>query len=288
MNRNSIALLLSISVLQMTYVTSFSPTRIPVSQTLYHPSSHASSAAFYASAYDQEEGFGMEDESGVEESEISPEKKELVSQIMIVAVGAFFVYSIITVVLDTASFVSGSMSQAFDIGNIANFAASVIGTVAGATWSGLKVAAPVVGKGVISAGQAAAPYVQEASQKVSEVATPYVQEAAQRVSEAASPVVEQAAQAVNEAASPYVSAVDSTINSATSAVTSTLDATVVAPIKEATNSVVSTVDYTVKATTDSVVTAVDSSIKEAAGSVSSTFKGVADGAVESIKQASPF
>mmetsp|Transcript_19890 Transcript_19890/g.48828 ORF Transcript_19890/g.48828 Transcript_19890/m.48828 type:complete len:288 (-) Transcript_19890:220-1083(-) len=285
-SRNAIALLLFTSVLKMSSVTSFSATNInslKVQQS-HHQSSPAS--MLYASAYDQDESFLVEKDSIDSEDggEVSPDKKELVSQIVLVAVGSFFAYSLLMVGLNAASFVSG----AFDIGNIANFAGSVVGTVAGATWTGLKAAAPVVGKGVISAGQAAAPYVQEASQKVSEVATPYVQEAAQKVSEAASPVVEQAAQAVNEAASPYVSAVDSTINSAASAVTSTLDATIVAPIKGATDTVVSTVDSTVKATTDSVVTAVDSSIKEAAGSVSTTLKGVTGGAMESIKQASPF
>lgn len=291
MFRNSIAVLAFISVLQMTYVTAFQAARIPthkLSQSFHPSSDRSSTTSLYATSYDPNDGFGMDERGSAEESNISSDKKERVTQIMVIALGAFFAWSVIVVLLDTASFLTGSMSHALDIGKIFNFLGSVIGAVAGATWTGLKVAAPVVGKGVISAGQAAAPYVQEASQRVSEVATPYVQEAAQRISEAASPVMEQAAQAMSEAASPYVSAMDSTINSAASAVSSTLDTTIVAPIKGVTDSVVSTVDSTVKATTDSVVTAVDSSIKGAAEGVSSTLKGVTDGAMESIKNISPF
>jgi hypothetical protein len=284
--KTSIALLLSSVLLGLETVVSFhhhnSMTVISQSRGLTssisspRPTSYNKWTSLHFSDYDKDDGMVEEGLTSDDDSEETSEKKEMIAQVMVVAVGAFFTYSMITVILDTTTYMTNSMSQALDLGNVASFAGSagsVVGTVASASWEGLNVAIPFVTKGVMSASTAAAPIVQEASQKVTEAATPFMQEAAHKVSEATSPMVEQAAHAVNEAASPYVSAFDSTISGATDMVTSTLDTKILAPIKDA---------------TDSVAMAVDSTIKDAAASVTSSIQGVADEAAASIKEAIPF
>jgi hypothetical protein len=281
--KTSIALLLSSVLLGVHTVVSFhhhnSMTVISKSRGLISyisspkPTSDNKWTSLHFSNYDKDDGMVEEGLTSDDESEETSEKKEMIAQVMVVAVGAFLTYSMVTVILDTTAYLTNSVSPALDLGDAASFAGSVVGTVASASWEGLNVAIPFVAKGLMSASTAAAPIVQEASQKITEAATPFVQESAHKISEATSPMVEQAAQAVNEAASPYVSAFGSTISGATDMVKSTLDTKILAPIKDA---------------TDSVAMAVDSTIKDAAASVTSSIQMAADEATTSIKGTIPF
>ena len=166
---------------------------------------------------------------------------------------------------------------ALELGNFLHIITWVIGGVlkffGGMAWEGTKVAAPVVGKAVVSGaqqfgeaaapmvqdaaqqlGNAAAPVIKDATQQMSNVASPYAQEAARQVTEAASPYIDSVSNSVSEAVvTPIASAVGSVSSQAMDAVSSTMDsvsnqaAEVVAPIRDAADVVSSTVDETLVA-----------------------------------------
>ena len=219
------------------------------------------SSSLYVSLYDNDEQFSAENEepSIPEEQIVSKDSDNdlnpLPLQAILILGGTVLAYNMAMFAVDATADFAGSLGQAMgdgfktEVGNFGQLCVSILGTIASASWEGLKVAVPYVGKGIMEVGKAAAPYVETASQKVTEVASPIVLDMSQAVSDAASPILQDA-----------VSAVDSTINSATDMVSNTIDTNIVSPIKDATDTVTSGVTDTIQGVANDVANSIKGSL----------------------------
>jgi hypothetical protein len=209
--------------------------------------------------------------------------KEGAIKVALGIVALLVVYNFFSFILTATATLATSAATAVgnelfsELGRAGAFLLQLLAAIVGATWEGLQYIVPVVGKGVLAAGQAAAPVVEDATRTVMETASPLVQDASRQLSTAAAPYLESASQAIDssvgaalrDASASVGSAVDATIQDASQAMTSAVDMTIVTPLRDA-------VDVPLSA------------LKGATDGVTSTFQGIADGAASSVQSVLPF